>query len=269
MRNVALIDLDRTLINEQYQLTDEGVIEEIRNKQKKGWQIGLTSDTPMLTLYQWWKKLGMNGPIVFEKGAAVWYPEDDAIICLTKAGNLVKRAKPILLGRFYQMDRHMLVYGDSTNFIRVVRAIPESINNVLIAFNGLREYSLSLHVRRIQEETGELVIDVDLTEAVIERIRDFLPISELLAEGVIDPDYGFFYINPSDVNKTIGAAEVQRSYRPDRLVLIGDSMSDFPEDLPGAEAYAVGNATKAFKEKAHKIATGEYASGVKELLNQA
>jgi hydroxymethylpyrimidine pyrophosphatase-like HAD family hydrolase len=253
------------LIDENYQLTDPTVIDAIRQKKQEGWQVGMTSDTPMPTLYRWWKELDMNGPLVLEKGAAVWFPEDDATIKLTKAHSIVERAKPAIISSILKMDHTMLVCGDSVSFIRGVHVIPGCSSSTLVAFNGLRQFSIAFHVRRIEKETGRLVLDVALAQNVIERLRDHLPVSDLISDGEFDPDYAFFYMNPLDVDKTIGAHHVFEVCKAERKVVIGDSMSDQVINH-GVEVLAVGNASNDFKKVASRVATRSYASGVKELL---
>lgn len=264
----VLIDLDRTLINESYELMDESVIDSIRAKKEQGWQVGLSSDTPLPTLLRWWDRFGMNGPIIYEKGAAIWFPEDDADIKLTLAGGIIAKARSALISRIGKMKRTMLICGDTVNFVRVIKAIPGSEDHTLIAVGGLREFSIAFHILRIVPGTGRLVIDLELSRTVLNYLEDSLPISEYLADGVFDPDYSFFYINPNDVDKGLAAERVHQDCRSTRTVVIGDSMSDFPEGYPHLEVYAVGNASADFKAKAHRVAKGTYSTGVKEILEE-
>lgn len=68
---VAMIDIDGTLINNSYAITDEHIYDAIQDAQKEGWTLGLSSDTPHETMQGWHKEFGMNGPIIAEKGAFV------------------------------------------------------------------------------------------------------------------------------------------------------------------------------------------------------
>lgn len=47
---LLLIDLDKTLIDKNYKINDDRINSEIRRLQAGGWQIGLSSDTPLVTL---------------------------------------------------------------------------------------------------------------------------------------------------------------------------------------------------------------------------
>lgn len=264
---VVLIDLDRTLLNEHYQLTDPGINDAIAQAKANGLQVGLNSDTPFASLYMWWNQLKMNGPIIYEKGAGIWFPEDDADICLTGASMIVQRARPILISHLIRKERVMLVYGDAVNFVRQISAIPNSCDRIFIGFNGLRRYSIAFHIRRIDEHSGSLVIDTDTAQRILNSLEDYLPVSELLSAGHYDMEYGFFYINPTDVNKATGAKEAFRRLTSSRQIVIGDSMSDYPgEDQSDVEVCAVANATDHFREIASKVAEGSYTQGVTELL---
>jgi hypothetical protein len=70
-KRLALFDLDGTLINESYQVTDDGIYQAIQQAQDAGWRVGLSSDTPYEPLAAWRDKFGMNGPIIAENGAVV------------------------------------------------------------------------------------------------------------------------------------------------------------------------------------------------------
>jgi hydroxymethylpyrimidine pyrophosphatase-like HAD family hydrolase len=264
---MILIDLDRTLINEDYQITDPRIAGAIGKKREEGWEIGLNSDTPFLTLYGWWRQLGMNGPIIIEKGAAAWHPEDDAEVVYTRAGSVVEASKANIIAALTRMSGLMLVYGDATGFIRGVHQLPGVLDPTLVAFNGLRRFSIGFFVRAVSPDTGDLTIDNKLAGEVIGRIRGEFPHSELLSEGTLDQEFGFFYVNPTDVGKGSTALEVFKNCHVTRGVIIGDSTSDFASST-GVEVYAVGNAYADFKKKAHKVAGATYTGGVIELLEQ-
>lgn len=261
---VALIDLDRTLLDEFYQLTDPEVVTTIGRKKSEGWMIGLTSDTPITTLSYWYGVLGLNGPMVVEKGAAVWWPEDDAYTRLTKAYQVVEKGKKAILSAVVEMGDVMLVVGDATAFIRGVPQLPPMAYKKLLAYNHLREFSIAFHIRRIDAD-GKLVLDVGLAQQLTKQLQDHIPVSELLSDGELDPDYGFYFMNPCDVTKASGNSAVFDNYckSDKRRVVIGDSMSDF---MDGVEVLAVGNSHPEFKAVANKVARASYASGVKELL---
>jgi len=263
-KRVILIDLDRTLVDEDYQLNDPSVVDAIHDKVADGWQVGITADAPLQTMALRWKDLGMNGPLVVERGAGVWYPEDDAFVVFTNADRIVQKARPEILSSLAKMDDVMLVYGDATNFIRNVHELPNVLNKFLVAMNGLRKFSIGMHIRRIGID-GKLLVDVDLAEKVIERLRDHLPISEYLSDGELDRDYGFFHMSPVDVTKASGTLDAFERCRAIRRVVIGDDITDVIDD-PSVEFYTVSNADQKVKAAAKGVSTSPYTKGVRELL---
>lgn len=261
-KNVVLIDLDHTLVDENYQLTDETVKEVIAERRREGWIVGLNANAPLRTQLNRWNQLGMNGPIVVERGAAVWFP-DEAFVELCRSKNIVQKAKEAILGHIQELDETLLIHGDATGFLRNIHEVPGVSNSRLVAINGLRLFSIAFHVRRIEKETGRLHVDVDLAEKVIEELRKYFPITDTLSEGQLETDYGFFHIDPIDVSKATGATKAFNDIHASRRVVIGDHIEDYVED---AEVYAVANASQDLKNKADKVSVASYASGVKEIL---
>lgn len=264
MRQMVLIDLDRTLIDEDYQLREAGLVDAIRQKRAEGWEIGLNSDTPLPTLNWWWHQLDMNGPIVCEKGAEVVYPEDDGLVVLTKAAVLIDAAKADIVETLMQRSGTIFLHGDATGFVRSVRSLPGVLANSLVCYNGLRKYSIGFFVRGVAKD-GTLVLDEKLAQAVVDAVRHHVPRSDLLTPGELDPAYCFYYINPADVSKGAASLRVFEDCHVDRRVIIGDSMSDFVES-DSVELCAVGNGSPSFLRLCSRVAKGHYASGVREIL---
>lgn len=63
---VAMIDIDGTLINKHYAITDDQIYGAIQDVQNEGWTIVLSSDSPHETMQEWHRDFGMNGPIITE-----------------------------------------------------------------------------------------------------------------------------------------------------------------------------------------------------------
>ena len=248
-KNVVLIDLDHTLVDESYQLTDESVKEVIAERRREGWVIGLNANAPLRTQLTRWNQLGMNGPIVVERGAAVWFP-DEAFVELSRSKNIVRKAKEAILSHIQDLEDTLLLHGDATGFIRNIHEVPGVFNSRLVAINGLRLFSIALHVRRIEKETGRLLVDVGLAEGVIEELRKHFPVTDSLSEGQLESDYGFFHIDPIDVSKATGADKAFNDIHASRRIVIGDHIEDYVDD---AEVYAVGNASPELKSKADKV----------------
>jgi hydroxymethylpyrimidine pyrophosphatase-like HAD family hydrolase len=265
MQRIAFIDVDRTLINEEYRLTDPQLRDVIAQKQSEGWQIGLNSDSPLRTLNYWAQHLGLNGPIISERGAEVLFPEDDARIVFTRSGAAIRELRRHLIAKCLDLPETEFVCGDALAFIRSVKVLPYTLASTLIAYNGLRRYSILFFVRKIAPQSGDLLLDTALLREVVRNIDADLAASELVAEGRSDPDYSVFSRSPSDVTKGSAVLQVSRECHVDRMVMIGDSMSDFVDD-PSVELYAVGNASHDFQKACSYVAPSRYSQGVREIL---
>lgn len=270
MKGLVLIDLDKTLIDEEYRLTTRHIRGAIAIMQEAGWHIGLNSDTPFLPLQGWhtpthsnpFKSLSMNGPIIAEKGALVQLTDGTKIV-LSKAQEIMMQTKEMLVKNFMSVPENTLFIGDATEFVSLGRWIT-GYSEVLIALNNLRQYSLSFFVRRIRNWCQELVKDADLFRKILEQIQPLIP-KELVQSQ--SEEYCIFLLHPQDCSKTQAVAEIIKKESYDRVVMIGDSINDFI-DLPNVDTMAVGNAQQALKEVATYVAEDDYARGVGEIITK-
>jgi len=68
---MILLDLDKTILDINMQITDLRIIEEIARLQADGWRIGLNSDRHFNSVMHFQRILQTNGPIIAEKGNIV------------------------------------------------------------------------------------------------------------------------------------------------------------------------------------------------------
>jgi hydroxymethylpyrimidine pyrophosphatase-like HAD family hydrolase len=263
LRKLILFDWDNTIVNGTYQIIDSRFKATIREKISDGWWIGLNSDTPLRRLQVWWKSLGMNGPIVAEKGAVIWWPTTKEVI-VSQTSDIFSAFRREVILSLTQMLEIGLFVGDSMEFIRSVQRI-EGGNSVFVALDAYRMCSLGIFVRRI--EKGWLSNDYEAAERIRDQITPFVPFHPLVSAIDFNPEYGFMSVNSLDADKTIGVkALLEKWGATSKLIMVGDSIADYIE-LPGVLHFAVGNARPEYKEKAHRIATRNYTEGCVELLS--
>ncbi len=272
MKGLVLIDLDKTLIDEQYSITTKRIFGAISIMQEGGWTLGLNSDTPLLPLQEWhnsspfssFKGLHpkINGPIIAEKGALVQFT-DGTRIALSNAQEIIMQTKEMLVKKFVSISENTLFIGDATEFVHVGRWIT-GYSNVLIALNNLRQYSLSFFVRGIRNRYEGLIMDRELFREILGQIQPLIP-NELVQSQ--SEEYCIFLLHPRDCNKTQGVAEIITKESYDRVIMIGDSINDFI-DLPNVDTMAVGNAQQALKDVAVYVAKETYSFGVAEILTR-
>jgi hydroxymethylpyrimidine pyrophosphatase-like HAD family hydrolase len=71
---VVLFDIDGTLIDTSYDVTDEYIYPAIQEARDAGWIVGLSSDTPHATMAERAQQFGIgDGPLIAEKSGLVTY----------------------------------------------------------------------------------------------------------------------------------------------------------------------------------------------------
>lgn len=259
---LILVDLDKTLIDTNYEITDPGVFEAIQDAQADGWTVGLSSDTPYEALALWRERFGMNGPIIAEKGAVVAaddspeYDREEAAIYAGARNDIVQRLGdlgiPFWLGNPVEALRDGLRLG--------------AAGETVVLLNNLRQCSLSFSVRRVDED-GALRNDPEATQAMDEVLRDTYPAFDDLTLDV-NPAYGIVIASRDRYNKRTGTQRLLAAMGlTGKVAMIGDSMGDFVgPDV--AVQYAVSNASQEYADKAAYRASQPIASGVVEILRR-
>ena len=260
---LAMIDLDATLINRQYQVTDPGIYEAIAETIAAGWTISLNSDTPLQPLEQWRKHFGTNGPIIAERGAVVEMP----VGAYMDSGDVqrVASARDHLTERLLELSVTTWT-GNPVEAVRAgLRMQPGAKIAVLI--NGFSQCSLRYHVRAVAAD-GSLRQDRDVFEFVYDSCKDVRP---AFTEGDLridaNPDYSMVIMSKMSDTKRLGTQKLLSWHKPMRTVMIGNSMTDYiGSDC--AEHYAVANAILDFKHQSVYVAGAPMTAGVVEILNR-
>lgn len=258
---VALFDIDGTLIDKDYNVTDSRLYPFIQTAQEQGWTIGLSSDTPYEAMALWRKRFGINGPIIAERGALVEH--DQNLLYDTDEARAFLEAREQLLQHFD--DKGIVVWEGNP-----VEAIKDNIRigqpgDSVVLMNNLRQSSLSFFVRRVNE-ANELVKSADLTELVVADARLFYPAFGDIDED-LNHDYGLVIASRESNNKRRGSQMLRSALQVDSFAMVGNSITDYVgNDI--AVHYAVGDSTPAFKERADYIASDPLTSGSVEILGK-
>lgn len=259
-----MVDLDKTLIDVGYQITDERIHGEISRVQSLGWQIGLHSDTPLETLENWNADFGLNGPIIAERGAIVKI-DDDRKIVTHESEQFFSQLRGSLTERMTQ-QRIPFYQGGSVQLLRTGSRLPNRIDPRLILVNAYRRCSLGIYSRRVGPE-GEMTIDNEGLLVMVSAIREMMGNPPFDIAEDINPDYGVYIVSPQAVNKRNGALALMKELGLSEIGMIGDSTTDIlGNDI--AVHYAVGNARDEFKAIAKHTARGNYTTGVVDILQR-
>ncbi len=257
---LVLIDLDETLIDTQYQLTDAGIYGAINEAQSKGLTIGLNSNTPFQGLAIWRERLGMNGPIIAENGAVVsgddgtpQFDEQEAVQYRIAQKAVAKRLGTLGVSTWS---------GNPVEALRKGVRFGESGQTVAL-INNLRQCSLSFFVRVVDQD-GSFIIDNRETERISDLVGDLYPDFD---DAVLDinPEYGIIIAGRQKNNKYAGGQKLRSLLNyTGTFDMIGNSMGDYLGDL--ANHYAVANATEEYQKMSGYIASQPLTSGVIEIL---
>lgn len=258
---VILIDIDGTLIGEDYQPTNQSVNLLAEQAKQLGWKVGLSSDTPLGAMKIWGDRFSMTDPIIAEKGAIVKLGDrvmvDEGDI---QAFQLSRLRIEEEIG-----NRGLLLWRG--NPVEAIRGSLQLGNpgEVIVLMNVLRMCSLSFFVREIDEQ-GNLKINRTVTDQVVGEMRNFYPDLTDLEED-LNHDYGIVITMRRKVNKRNGTKRLMEELGLTKVSMIGNSMSDFTgEDI--AIHYAVANASDSYKEKCTYVSSKPLTDGVSEILSR-
>lgn len=258
---VALFDLDGTLIGYDYKVTDNGIYSAVQEAQEAGWQLGLSSDTPFEALTIWRKRLGFNGPIIAEKGA-ITVANKKLFFDRTEAAIFAKSRSQIC-ERWQEMGARIW-YGNPVEALRKDQVTGQA-GEIITLVHILRRNSIGFHIRQVQED-GNLAINRTLTERLRAEAEPFYPPFEDLHED-LNHDYGLIILSREATTKRSGTQRLASVLQVARFAMVGNSAADFlGEDL--AFHYAVGDATEAFKQRADYISPYPQTSGVVDILGR-
>lgn len=261
---LMLVDLDKTLIDPSYQITDSEIIDEISRVQSFGWQVGLSSDTPLDALKNWRQRFGLNGPIIAERGEIVWLPDGKEFV-INEAEDFFGNLRQTFIAHLVK-ERASFVHGDVTQLLRTNPALPDMIDPRMILIQAHRRCSLTFYGRRISND-GKLTIDNDLVNNLVSITRNIVgdPPFDLLEDH--NPEYGIYILSPKSVDKRSGTLRLIETLGIASVGMVGDSSSDIVgNDI--AHHYAVGNAKQELKAVAEYTSLALYTAGVVDILRQ-
>ena len=259
---LVMIDLDATLIDRNYEVTDQGIYKAIAETQAAGWIVSLNSDTPLSPLKRWRERFRANGPIIAERGAVIEAP--GGTIMSTVDADRVSSARQILTTRLSELGLQPWLGNPVEAISNDLRMKPSA--NIAVLINDQSQCSLRYHVRAIAAD-GSLKQDEDAFQYVYSQCKNIQPAygPDIMIDA--NPDHSVVILSRKSDTKRQGARTLLASLLPLRVIMIGDSMNDFVgADL--AEHYAVANASQDFKQISNYVAEATMTSGVIEILDR-
>lgn len=255
------LDLDMTLINNDYQITDSRIFGSIRKLQKEGWGIGLNSNTPLKPLLVWMKYFGMRGPLIAEKGLVI--RDNKRITFDKKLAKQIQTSRKKIKEHFVGANIQCLL-GNPVDIIRENK-FGQIHSGPLVLLNTARKCSLNFYVREVTSN-GQITINQELTSNLVENVRKYYSGIDNLEEELSHAD-GVLLAMPKGQTKRIGTLAFMENVGLTQIGIIGDSMNDFfGEDK--AVHYAVGNAKEDYKAKAGFVSKFSMTKGCVDILER-
>jgi hydroxymethylpyrimidine pyrophosphatase-like HAD family hydrolase len=250
LHKTVLFDIDGTLIDQDYQLTALGMPEAVELAQSHGWQVGLNSDTPYEGMKYWRDQLGMNGPLITERGALT-VVKDAPVEVLVGQGAVFETLRN--QAQDYLSSVGIMTWqGNPVECLRAGSSLPFAVepNEPVVLINQYRTQSFGCFVR-VVENGGKLGIRPEITQSIIASLRMLYPDEVALDEDYND-EHGLVIVSSALVNKRIGTRALLQRLAITKLAMVGNSTADY---LGGDIAYhiAVGDAENNFKDKADYV----------------
>lgn len=268
-KKLLLVDLDNTLIDRSYRLTDAQIEDAIKKIQHHGFDVVLCSDSAIEYLLEWQSKLGISpSPVIGEKGAVVFFPSIGVSVIDQSLSKRFRQLRSEVLERLSIGRENIVVCGNVNEIVSREQGwqLPMETQFAFLV-NAYRRSSFSMYARRI-DQGGKLTIDSKL---VVRAWRSIEPIANKLfadEELVLDcnDDYGVIILHGKRTSKTTTVKRLLREISYTQCFMIGDSVADLILDKRVA-TLAVGNASQKLKKNAKKVAERDLTSGVVELIN--
>lgn len=260
---VALIDLDGTIIDNDYEITCSHFTETVKMAQRLGWRVGLSSDTPYEAMCERRDEFSMNGPIIAEKGAVV---EDfDGTLHFDSSISDEYASSKAAIREYFFSEGVTLWEGNPVAAIRTRMQIGND-GEVVALLSNERRCSLAVFLRRASETGLELGNGEDLMQQHIGQIRELYPTEHSIFED-LNTDYGLLIVSDARANKRVGTQKLQQLSGIGRIAMIGNSAADYVgSDI--AAHYAVQDATPEFSALADYTASHPLTRGVTEILSE-
>lgn len=260
---LVLLDIDGTLMDENYNITSDKIYSLIEICKKKGAVFCLNSNRAMEDLIPIYKKFNLNGFIIGENGSFVFYPENEELINFAKSEEYLRLKK--ILPEFLEnlFDNSKFSFEDT---VKVVETGKVSFSeNTLFLANKFRKYTFSIHVK--DNNQGILNNNIKLSRLVAEKIKELILKEKLSFEVAISDSFANILIFPNYCNKGSTFSKIlAERYGKITSIMIGDDYSDEPLMNVVNLIYAVGNAQENLKKKADYVSAQDYTKGVEDIL---
>lgn len=272
------IDLDKTIINRDYQITDVRIVDTIAKAQALGFGVGFHSDTPARSLRRWGIELvemgKQRGVVLQPIGPNI---AEMAIIDMPDLNvqiPIIEGVEEYFKDRRDELAKHILddmphvglLVGDPVSLIRSKIKLPGELP-FYVLLNGMSQVSIRMFTRQIRQD-GTPILDFSFHGRVTDDLRSLLrrnPLAGIEFDWDVNPEYCLTIVKPTSLNKTRAyqlLLNLMPSSEGKTFHMIDDSPAGYIDD-PRVQTWAVQNARPELSgKKGVKQVSGEYSAGV-------
>jgi hydroxymethylpyrimidine pyrophosphatase-like HAD family hydrolase len=268
IEQVVLFDVDKTLIDMNYMLTCplEDFKGAISKAQKRGVLCGLSSDSALATLQKKRELYGMNGPIVFERGAGIWLPSGNVLDTSKDTSLFTETLKNLSASHLNPDDNDFLTLrGDVNSLLKDDYFLSKIFDGhkAAIFINGLRTKSLGLWVKSKDE-----ILTKDILQRILDKLLNYFNKNcpQLQLDIDLNLEYGVLIIHLETTRKKDATESILKEYDVPEMHMVGDSMNDYAGDK--AVHHAVENASMDYKSICRIVSKNKITQGAIDILNR-
>lgn len=273
MKKLVFIDIDGTLLDENYHANSEDVRAIIRELQDEGVVFGLNSNRALVDMLPVAERFGIDGPLVSENGVFYATQKDQSTKLLVPAtwerelADNKKAFEAELKSRLSKIYKDTFVWKviDTVSFLsKPLGNALFSPGTVVFANNKYRKFTTSVHVF-IQTSEGLEHIDPTTLDTLCDDMKPWCDARKM------DVAKGYEFTNilaySSRCSKRSAVEALRSKYKDVHFYAIGNENSD-AEMIEGiGNFYAVANSMQTAKDKAAYVANATTTKGVSEILS--
>lgn len=232
------IDMDGTLLNNKYEVSSY-TKEVIKQAQKAGIHIVLSTGRPLVFCYDYHVDLGLTTDIVTANGAQIWTPDQKLLAEYTFESEIAEE---------------LWHYGDKNAHYMWMVATNELFRNSTRPIDFYEHEWIKLGFGKLNEQQKALILEKMIT----------YPNIEITSSSISNIE-----INHESVNKANGLKLVceRLGITFDNVVAIGDNLNDKSMLEAAQIGVAMNNAIPEIKEIADFITTSNESDGVANVIN--
>ncbi|MDE1825303.1 MAG: HAD family phosphatase [Candidatus Micrarchaeota archaeon] len=246
--STVLLDIDGTVVDAK-NCYNSRLKNEIGELVRDGVCVGVSTNRALKSSMGIYKELGLNGPILFEDGAAIYLP--------------LKNKRVNLITNVVKLNSAKALVVEAINSGKL--AFELKMDDVVFKLNDEKEYSISVHIRKNDGTRCDYLVSqiVPAVESILANFTNLI---------TYDTGRGNFLVRYVDSGKGVGVEYMVRKglINGEETIIIGDGDNDVLAfrmiQMHGGLAGVVGNATDRAKAFADIYSSSEYSEGVMEIL---